>query len=322
MKVSIIVPAYNAEATIKDCIEALLAQKGLSEALEIIVVDDGSSDGTAEIVRGFPITCVHQTNQGPAAARNTGAGEAGGEIILFTDSDCIADQHWVREMTRPFSDPKVVAVKGAYRTGQTGLAPRFAQIEFEERFELLKKAPTIDMVDTYSAGFRKEVFLDMGGFDVAFPIANNEDTELSYRMSSRGLKMVFNPDAIVFHTGHPATVWRYAKLKFSRGYWRMVVYKRFPEKMINDTYTPKTLKLQVLCVLSAAVFLPLTAILPLVASYLFLLSLAAFGALATPFTLVAYRKDPLVGVFSPIMLFIRASSIGLGALWALVRSRS
>ena len=123
---------------------------------------------------------------------------------------------------------------------------RFAQVEFEERFDMLKRVGTIDMVDTYSAGFRKEIFLKMGGFDTSFPVANNEDTEFSYRMSKLGYRMVFNPDAIVYHLNHPDTIRKYARLKFWRGYWRMVVYKKFPDKMLKDTYTPQTLKLQIL----------------------------------------------------------------------------
>ena len=153
--------------------------------------------------------------------------EAQGEIILFTDSDCVPSDNWISEMVKPFEDKEVVAVKGAYKTRQKSITARFAQLEFEERFEMLKKAESIDMVDTYSAGYRKDIFLLMGGFDPYFPVANNEDTELSYRMSKLGYKMVFNPDAIVYHLNHPSSIKRYARLKFWRGYWRTVVYKRF-----------------------------------------------------------------------------------------------
>ena len=246
MKVSVIVPAYNAQKTIGQCIEALLSQKYQRENYEVIVIDDGSTDGTAEIVKTYPVKYLYQRNQGPATARNVGVKEAQGEIILFTDSDCVPSDNWIAEMVKPFEDKEVVAVKGAYKTRQKSLTARFAQLEFEERFEMLKKAESIDMVDTYSAGYRKDIFLLMGGFDPYFPVANNEDTELSYRMSKLGYKMVFNADAIVYHLNHPSSIRRYARLKFWRGYWRTVVYKRFPDKMLKDTYTPQTLKLQIL----------------------------------------------------------------------------
>ncbi len=155
---SVIVPAYNAGKTIGDCLRALARQSLDAADYEVIVVDDGSRDDTAEIVKTFPVRYLHQENKGPAAARNYGSREARGEIILFTDSDCVPSRDWIAEMAKPFDDPEVVAVKGAYRTNQRSLFARFAQVEFEERFELLKRAASIDMVDTYSAAYRIGVF--------------------------------------------------------------------------------------------------------------------------------------------------------------------
>src|SRR3990172_10127958 len=195
MKISVIVPAYNAQKTIHQSIEALLAQEYPKERYEVIIIDDGSSDGTADVVKAYPVKYMHQRNQGPATARNAGAREAGGEIMLFTDSDCVPFANWIAEMVKPFEDKEVVAVKGAYKNKQKSMVARFAQLEFEERFEMLKKAESIDMVDTYSAGYRRDLFMAAGGFDASFPVANNEDTELSYRLSVLGHKMVFNPGA-------------------------------------------------------------------------------------------------------------------------------
>src|SRR3990172_1947954 len=159
MNVSVIVPAYNAQKTIGQCIDALLVQKYPRENYEVIVIDDGSTDGTAEVAKAYPVKYLYQINQGPATARNVGVREALGEIILFTDSDCVPFDNWIAEMVKPFEDKEVVAVKGAYKTKQKSMMARFAQLEFEERFEMLKKAESIDMVDTYSAGYRKDIFL-------------------------------------------------------------------------------------------------------------------------------------------------------------------
>jgi len=92
MKVSVIVPAYNARKTISQCIEALLSQKYPRENYEVIVIDDGSADGTADAVKAYPVKYMYQRNQGPATARNAGVREAQGEIILFTDSDCVPSE--------------------------------------------------------------------------------------------------------------------------------------------------------------------------------------------------------------------------------------
>ena len=318
--VSIIIPAYNAEKTIGQCLKALLEQSYPADSYEVIVVDDGSTDKTGEIAQGYKVRYIRQENQGPAVARNKGTQEAKGEIILFTDSDCVPDVHWAGEMAKSFKDPEIAAVKGAYKTNQKSLVARFAQIEFEERYEMLKKADSIDMIDTYSAGFRRDIFLKTGGFDASFPSANNEDTELSYRMSKLGLKMVFNPGAIVYHLNHPDSIMKYARLKFWRGYWRMVVYKRFPGKMVKDTYTPQALKIQILFLYLSLITLLMLAIWQKL-TILFLFSIIAFILSTLPFTLFAFKKDTMVGILSPFFLLIRAGSLGAGVICGLCRSR-
>jgi GT2 family glycosyltransferase len=105
--------------------------------------------------------------------------------------------------------------------------------------------PTLDVVATYSAAFRRTVFADVKGFDPAFPKANNEDVELSYRLSELGHRMIFVPAAVVYHP-HGATWWDYAQTKLGRAYWRTIVYKRYPVKAIKDSYTPQILKVQIL----------------------------------------------------------------------------
>lgn len=314
IKYTVIVPAYNSANTINDCLNSLIHQSINKEDYEVIVIDDGSTDNTGDIVKRFPVKYVLQLNQGPAAARNHGAREAAGTIILFTDSDCVPASNWIEEMVRPFEVSGIAAVKGAYRTSQRSFAARFAQIEFEERFEILKRAESIDMVDTYSAAFRREIFWQEGGFDESFPSANNEDTDLSYKLSSAGRKMVFNPKAIVRHLRHPDTLWRYARQKFWRGYWRMVVYGRFPQKMVKDTYTPQSLKFQILFIFSSMPFIALsaffsTSLYPAIVLFVF------FVVSALPFSFFAIRRDFMAGLISPFCLAVRALSVGSGVLY-------
>lgn len=321
MNISVIVPAYNAESTISACIKAVLEQSFSNQEYEIIVVDDGSTDNTASVIQTFPVRYIHQHNQGPASARNRGVQEAQGELVLFTDADCQPLSNWIEEMIRPFEKKQVMAVKGKYQTEQRALTARFAQAEFEERFQMLQRQDSIDMVDTYSAAYRKNVFLSFGGFDPAFPVANNEDTELSYKMSRAGCIMVFNPDAVVLHLGHPDSLMKYARLKFWRGYWRMVVYKKYPDKILKDSYTPQTLKLQILFLFlffcsSAAALLPAVRYYPSV----FLLLLFVVSTL--PFTGMVIRKDPAVGLLAPFFLSVRAASLGLGAAWGVMTGGS
>jgi glycosyltransferase involved in cell wall biosynthesis len=313
---SVVVPVYNSERTLRFCLEALANQTIPKEKFEVIVVDDGSTDSTSEIARKFDVRYIFQKNQGPASARNFGADAAAGDIILFTDSDCIPDSDWLEEMVRPFSDKKVVAVKGAYKTRQTELVARFAQMEFEDRYDMLKKSTSIDMIATYSAAFRKDVFKRMGGFDCRFPMASNEDTELSYRMANAGYKMVFNPDAVVFHF-HPSTLARYLKLKFWRGFWRMIVYRRYPNKAFKDSYTPNVLKIQTLIMAMSLVLSPLFIYISNSLS-LFLMLWSIILITSVPFSIKTYKKDKLTGIFSPMIILLRSLSFALGSLFGLL----
>ena len=321
MRASVVVPAFNAETSLRACLDGLMRQSCPRDLYEVIVVDDGSTDRTAEIARDYDVSLISQENQGPAAARNAGARTARGDIILFTDADCIPSNDWIGQMLAPFQEDEVAAVKGAYRTYQREIVARFAQIEFEERFHILEKAAQTDMVDTYSAGFRNHVFTEFKGFDTRFPVANNEDTELSYRLAAAGMKMVFNPAAIVFHLGHPDTLWRYARLKFSRGYWRMIVYRRFPDKMMRDTYTPRTLKIQIVALACLLLSLPSVLISQQVGVKIVYTMFFLLGCSFVSFFLFAIKRDIVVGLCSPIFLTIRAGAIGLGALWGAIRGR-
>jgi len=101
--ISVIIPVYNAEKLIADCLIALLNQNIDFSKYEIIVVDDGSSDNTAKIVEIFKdVQLIIQKNRGPAAARNEGVRHAKGDIVVFTDSDCIPNKNWIEQMIMPF----------------------------------------------------------------------------------------------------------------------------------------------------------------------------------------------------------------------------
>lgn len=319
MKYSIIIPAYNSEKTIDSCLKSLIFQPVPKELYEIILVDDGSTDATAKIVQTYPVIYHYQKNKGPAAARNKGVELAKGEIILFTDSDCVPDQYWIQEMVSPFiKNDKISGVKGAYKTKQMHFTARFAQAEFEDRFVLLKQSKFIDMVDTYSAAFKRDVFLEAGGFDPSFPVANNEDTELSYRLVSGGHLLVFNPSAFVYHT-HPDTLRKYLKIKFWRGYWRLVVYARYPEKAVKDSYTPAVIKIQTLTMLLVFMLLLLLPFVPDALPFYLILNLfIAILLTSLPFSITVFKKDAVLGLLSPFYCLLRAGVFAAGSMGGII----
>lgn len=315
IRYSVVIPAYNACKTLPDTLIALRNQSVSPSDYEVIVVDDGSTDDTAALAKSFGANCISQPNKGPAAARNHGVRVAIGEIILFTDADCVPDHDWIKQMTLPFQNEETIGVKGAYRTRQTELAARFAQAEFEDRYDLLQKVDAIDMVDTYSAAFRREIFVKIGFFDESFPVANNEDTELSYRMCAEGYRLEFNPEALVYHW-HQNSFAKYLRLKFKRGYWRMVVYRKYPEKAFKDTYTPIVIKLQTLMAalsLPAALFAVVYPTMLTVMGLLYLTIMASSAA----FSIKTFKKDPVVGFISPVLVLGRSIAFALGTLFSL-----
>lgn len=317
--VSIIIPTFNGSARIGSCLNALMSQVAGRNA-EILVVNDGSTDDTARVVENYPgVRLISQANSGPAAARNHGAEEARGEIILFTDDDCVPTPNWLDAMLESFKDPEVVGAKGIYRTHQKGLVARFVQIEYEDKYRLMAGLSSIDFIDTYSAAFRRDRFLEMTGYDTSFPVACAEDIELSYRMSARGWKMKFVPDAIVYHT-HPDSFWRYLKKKYKFAFWRVLAVRKNPTKVVKDSHTPQIMKLQLLffpaLVLGGAFdLIRRPAILTSV------LVLAAFLLSTLPFGLRALRKDPLIGFLSPVLLASRAWAQVLGVTAGLTFGR-
>jgi glycosyltransferase involved in cell wall biosynthesis len=316
-RVSVIVPAYNAEATLGRCLVALQHQTRSPD--EIIVVDDGSSDGTAELARRHGVRVVRQVNAGPAAARNAGAQAAQGDLLLFTDADCAPVRDWVERLIAPFSDPAVAGAKGVYRTVQAEPLARFVQIEYEDKYDRMRGRERIDFVDTYSAAYRRDLFLQVGGFDTTFPTASVEDQEFSFRLAEAGHWLVFVPDAFVVHI-HDRTLAEYIRRKFWIGYWKALVTRRYPSKLARDSHTPQILKAQMLLAGIGGSLLAASAVLRRA-------RLAHWGfnswiilELTTlPLFCKAWSKDRAVAVMVPFLLFVRAWALGLGFLLGSLR---
>jgi GT2 family glycosyltransferase len=256
------------------------------------------------------VRLISQANAGPAAARNRGAIESKGAIILFTDDDCVPMTDWLDAMLAPFEDPEVVGAKGVYRTHQKRLVARFVQIEYEDKYRLMADPSSIDFIDTYSAAFRRDRFLEMTGYDTSFPVACAEDVELSYRMSARGWKMKFAPAAIVYHT-HPDRLIQYLKKKYKFAFWRVLAVRKNPSKGLKDSHTPQMMKLQLLFApaLLLALAFDLAVRPPVPAS---LLVLVAFLLSTLPFAMRALGKDPIVGLLAPALLAARSCAQLLG----------
>lgn len=322
---SVIVPAFQAAGTIGACLEALAGQTIPRECYEIIVVDDGSTDDTAAIARQAGVCVITQPNEGPAAARNRGASAARGGLLLFTDADCAPVPGWVAALAAPFTDSRVAGAKGAYLSRQRGVVPRFTQLEYEDRYDRMAGAETIDFVDTYSAAYRRDVFLANGGFDPAFLI--DEDQEFSFRLAEKGYRLVFVPDARVYHRHNP-TLRAYVRRKFLIGHWKVLVAQRHPGRAVQDSHTPQSVKVQMgLAAVTLAGLLVslllgwLTRSAAPVALVVTGLAAAVFLLTEIPFLEKVRRKDPGVVLPAIGLLWVRALALGSGFALGLVRFR-
>ena len=321
--ISVVIPSFNSEKTIGNTIEALLKQNFPKKNFEIIVVDDGSSDRTVEAAKEYPVKVFPLPHKGPAYARNFGAKKAKGSIILFTDSDCVPDKNWIKNMVKPFEDENVVGVSGTYKTlNQESFIARFGGYEIGQRHEKMAKQKTIDFIGTFSAGYRKNIFLKFGGFDTRFKTSSGEDPELSYRIAKAGFRLVFQSSAFVYHP-HPSTLYKYLRQKYYRAVWRNLMYwGKHKDKVLSDSYTHKLLIPQIIIAgifsLWCLLFNPLVGFFKVSGLFLggsllisFIFNLDIF--------LFIWKKEKSVALSVPFILFARNVVAGLGIIVGLFK---
>jgi glycosyltransferase involved in cell wall biosynthesis len=195
---SIVIPAYRAEAHLGRCLDALApaAQTAEEGRWEVIVVDDLSPDGTAALAEARGARVVrHERNRGAAAARNTGAAAAQGEILLFVDSDVVPAPGIVAGTLAAFEAASTVAATGRYDpepANETAFAHYKALWTFWN-WEITGAATgESGHLQGALAAMRKDVFEAIGGFDEAYQGGNVEDYELSSRLREAGHRIVFD----------------------------------------------------------------------------------------------------------------------------------
>ena len=311
--ITVIVPAKDAEKTLGGCLHALQNQAELRIGIdyEVIIVDDGSVDQTADIAEACSVKVISQPNAGPASARNAGAQIARGTILAFTDADCVPSPCWLRNLTQPFREPDIVGVKGSYLTSQTGLVSGFVQLEYEYKEQRMRGLPSIDFIDTFSAAYRKDVFLQNGGFNESFLNPAVEDIEFSFRLARKGYRMVFEPSATVFHQ-HDRNIAEYINRKYKIGYWGAYMFRWTAERLFRDTHRAPTQRTEIILLALFLVTIPFLFFWPGFASLALLSTLLIFLVVTVPFQTFIARKDVQVLSIASFMLLARAAAMGYG----------
>jgi cellulose synthase/poly-beta-1,6-N-acetylglucosamine synthase-like glycosyltransferase len=207
VEVSVVVPARNEAPRIQACLRSLLAQDYAREAYEVIVVDDASTDRTSEVAASFGVRvlrCRGASSSGGAVARNLGVASARGEVVAFTDADCVAEPDWLRKLVAPFKDLTVGVCGGDVIGVGDSLVARSLERSGAFRLESRCRAQPWPIFVTANVAYRKTVFHVLGGFDPSSRAAS--DLEMTWRVArDGGFRLVCCPEAVVHHQ-HPATV--------------------------------------------------------------------------------------------------------------------
>jgi cellulose synthase/poly-beta-1,6-N-acetylglucosamine synthase-like glycosyltransferase len=220
--VSVIVPVLNAEATIGDLLDSLGEIDYDRRKLEVILVDGDSTDRTREIIQRYPVKLIIEKRRGLNVARNTGVENSNGEIILFTDADCVAPRDWVKKTVKNFEDPQVGCVGGTVSRYGDDFLSKYADeslMPVLRRFKKREELADVKPVSRYPAGcnmaFRRGAVEEAKGFDEEIKYGFDED-ELVERVCKSGHKMVLDHEVIIRHQ-HRATLKSLLKQTFNYG---------------------------------------------------------------------------------------------------------
>ncbi|MCA9408164.1 MAG: glycosyltransferase family 2 protein [Candidatus Omnitrophica bacterium] len=209
---SIVIPTFNNCEELRYLLESLIEQKGVDDLnYEIIVINNNSKDQTVEVVESFiprfsgKLKMVFEENQGISFARNRGVKESAGEIIAFTDSDCVVEDHWISEIILAYKKYNADAIQGKVILAtpipreiwypEEFIQQRLAHVDYGEKVIVFDKE---DLV-TANASFRRELFDKFGGFSSSITYKASEDTEFSLRIAKTGVKRIYVPSIKVFH---------------------------------------------------------------------------------------------------------------------------
>ena len=226
-RMSVVVCTYNGEATLRDCLDGLL--KLDYPDYEVIVVDDGSTDGTAAIAAAYPYRVVSTENRGLSAARNTGLAAATGDVVAYTDDDARPDPDWLTLLALTFRTTDHAGVGGPNLppAGDGAIADCVANAPGGPVHVLLSDREA-EHIPGCNMAFRKECLEEVGGFDPRFRTAG-DDVDLCWRLQERGWTLGFNPAAVVWHHRRNSLrmYWRQ-----QRGYGRAeaLLERKWPER--------------------------------------------------------------------------------------------
>lgn len=222
IRISVVIPTYQRPAKLKACLEALARQELDKGDWEVVVVNDGGPQSfqalDPQLQSDLPLTLMSIEHAGPAACRNAGLARARGELVAFTDDDCAPLPDWLTEIEAGLTRNQVDAVGGQTLLKQPApagskcyeLLSRFLY----EQLRLPNGEPYL--LISSNVIYRRQILLELGGFDQNIRQAGGEDLDLSHRLLAAGYHQLYWPKARVMHD-HQASAWQYMRQQFRYG---------------------------------------------------------------------------------------------------------
>ncbi len=225
-RVSVVVCSYNAERTMDACLASLEVLN--YPDYEVIVVNDGSRDRTLEIAESYPYCrIISQPNKGLSVARNVGAEAATGEIVAYTDSDCVADPDWLTYLVAKMETSGLAACGGPnFPPPEDSLVPAAVAVSPGGPTHVLLSDEVAEHIAGCNMAFRREALLGLGGFDPVYRAAG-DDVDICWRFQDAGFVIGFSPAAIVWHFRRN-TVKAYCNQQRGYGKAEALVYSKHP----------------------------------------------------------------------------------------------
>lgn len=327
MKVTVMIPTLNSEEYIEDCLRALMNQT--YKDFEIVLVDGHSKDRTVEIGEKYGARIIYDDGNTRAHACNTGLRETETDIVVFTDADTIPEKDWLEHLIKHFDDDKVASVGGPNTAPENDpFMGKAADLAYGSEImtgntrygKIPSKVTEINHNPGCNAAYRKKVIDEIGGFEEDLPTA--EDLVLDYKITSAGYKILFDPNALVWHRRRP-TLKAYIKQIYRYGIGRAIANKRHPElkSWMHIAPTIGIFAFILLALISTISFLflkepfrflPLILLISILLIY-FLISL--FGASKSH---SKYKNASLIAV-APFLIALGHIAWGLGYLKGLIR---
>ena len=248
-KVSIIVATLNNERTIDECLKAIFELNYPKDFLEVIVVDGCSKDATVKIAQKYPVKVVSAPLNAPAAY-NYAFKMVSNDVLGFIDSDAKVEKEWLNKLVTHLGDPQVAGVSGNIETWNTENAwARSIGYDLKNRYARLKKY--VVRVATMNLLLKKSIIEEAGGFDENLP--SQYDTDLGFRITSRGYKILFEPTAKCYHFNR-STVSGYFRQQLQYGKNTAKLYLKHGNLAKGDEITDFGMNIQPFLILAVIAF--------------------------------------------------------------------